>query len=1027
MNIAIDFTTALRQHLLIPSDTKKKWCPLLPIIRGSLNAGHLERIVDIGQIYIDTIIEKRIRNSTSPDMKEAGEDATDTLASISLSSCRAAVKGFTSLERRLWSSHIKLCLTIARGQSGFVSRRKLANNASINDVQLRLHFIKAVTKACMGSNDGWPLYIHPLHHALVSTNIVSEPCPSSLKEAEPERFIVKAFVKSVEAKLKQFVENTNDNIDSKNDVAFSDEKMLLQLADARLIVITFCRLPKKEQSKMVSELIDVIYESFTQNKASFLKICQTSNSAVPGFIARLITVVATIVEVSGADVALLESLESHVGPTLYHLPVVSGSYGQPGDECAAWYKRESCYMGVFSDWEFPSTPSTGEPLSDFKLLSVEDFEKLCTSYEAAIELGFASSKNDHCQLLFSGWNASGKSAMMNPTLNWNAWTFKPDEVASEGEKKNYVAKLLALREDMCSFHHSMYPSSTFPGTLLTLALQERVGANQRVSVTKSANTLLKQGINNTKTMMNEVLKDVLGSSEDRDDDDIGAAFALLESLTVYSSFLISHHTLHTSDLDIFTGSTIQDEGKSPRKRRKKDRGISDESFESGVGASSDESDGGGYSDEDDDEDDARVDAFSRFHDVCVDLGAAPIHPDWLDTSCSLRAGITAFDAKFAGQTIMDALILVGNAALKRYLEVLVRVIEIESPSSSSQASSQLSIEEEGRVSSRFCESAIQLWAARLNNADDGIHIPESDDSSLDEKAASSAASPGSPTISEDMNKWIGSACNVEPGLLSAVSVDHAFDDDYHTAREAWFPNAAQRIRGKVQELGSNVEGWEATNAEQRAAGEWELLLSDCLFGVTVSASTSRLSSAVDTSGTYDSDTKVVNDSSAKKYLALAGRWKRLLIRVVDALVPVTALFSFCLSDGKRRRVIRKQLLGYDEPAKLHMHFDNPHSGVPRGHDVTDSIFQIPSVVISLLIQLFEVSPAANTCQVAASHLVESYSDDVNLGRLHLFLDALQIVKDIADKRVESTRREVLEAMQALSHRILLGRKNLLNL
>jgi len=223
---------------------------------------------------------------------------------------------------------------------------------------------------------------------------------------------------------------------------------------------------------------------------------------------------------------------------------------------------------------------------------------------------------------------------------------------------------------------------------------------------------------------------------------------------------------------------------------------------------------------------------------------------------------------------------------------------------------------------------------------------------LDEKATSSAASPGSPAISEDTNKWIGSAFNVESGLLSAVLVDHVFDDDYHIAREAWFPNTAQRIRGKVQELGSNVEGREATNAEQRAAGEWELLLSDCLFGVTVSASTSRLSSAVDTSGTYDSDTKVVNDSSAKKYLALAGRWKRLLIRVVDALVPVTALFSFCLSDGKRRRVIRKQLLGYDEPAKLHMHFDNPHSGVPRGHDVTDSIFQIPSVVISLLIQLF---------------------------------------------------------------------------
>lgn len=961
MNIALDFTTAIRKHLLIPSDTDKKGCPLLPIIRGSLNASHLERIVDIGQIYTDTVVEKRLRNAATTDLKKAREDATSTLPPIPLPSSRGAAKGFTSLERRLWSSHIKLCLTIARGQSAFVSRRKLANITVVNDAQLRLHFIKAVAKVCGRPNDGWPLYISPVHHALVSTSIVSEPCPSSLKEAEPERFIVKSLIKSVEVKLNSFFENNNfvENKDPKNDGAVPSENMLLQLADARLIVIAFCRLPKKEQSKTISELIDVVHKYLVKNKASIVKICQASNSAVPTFLAKLITVVATIVEVSGADSALLESLESHVGPTLYHLPVVSASYGHSGDECA-WYKRESCYMGVFSDWEFPSTPSTGEAVSDFESLSAEDFQKLCACYVVAIEVGFVSAKNDHCQLLFSGWNASGKSAMLNPNLNWTTWGLKPEKQTNDADKKNYVTKLLALREDMCSFHYSMDPLSTFPGTLLTLALKGRADPDQRASVRKSASTLLKTGISNTNTMINEALEDVLGRSDDSGDN--AAAFALLESLTVHSSFLISYFTLNATDVDIFTGLMVQDEGKSPRKRRKKDRGISEETFESGVDASSDESGGGGYSDDEEDEDDARVDAFSRFHDVCVDLGAAPVHPDWLDATCTLRAGISASEASLAGQTIVDALVRVGNAALKHYHEALVRVIEIESSSTG----------KEGRMS-QSCEDAVRLLAARLNHTDDGIHIPESDDP-LDEKDAGPAAS-GTP-IMQDINKWIGSACNIEPGVLSAALVNHAFDDDYHTAREAWFPNAAQRIRGKVQELGSTVEGWEATNAEQRAAGEWELLLSDCLFGVTVSTSSSRPSSA-NSVGINDTKVKVLSDNSAKKYLELAGRWKRLLIRTVDALVPATALFRFGLSDGKGRRAIHKQLLGHDEPAKLHIHFDNPHFGVPRGHNVTDSVSQALSFLCRLC--CVDVSPAASTCQVAASHLVESYSDIVNLG------------------------------------------------
>merc|ERR1740136_104006 len=60
--------------------------------------------------------------------------------------------------------------------------------------------------------------------------------------------------------------------------------------------------------------------------------------------------------------------------------------------------------------------------------------------------------------------------------------------------------------------------------------------------------------------------------------------------------------------------------------------VSDDSGESENGCPDD------FKVEDDAE--AKLDGISRLHDACTLIGAAPLHPDWLDTNCQLRQRIS---------------------------------------------------------------------------------------------------------------------------------------------------------------------------------------------------------------------------------------------------------------------------------------------------------------------------------------------------------------------------------------------------
>ena len=99
----------------------------------------------------------------------------------------------------------------------------------------------------------------------MATNLASDPLPPTAKEAAPERFICDSVVESISnclGDLDEIIRQTHGSVGKtqrvKNQehvkIHVSDEPVLLSFRDARLFMIALCRLPKKEQKKVLSKI-----------------------------------------------------------------------------------------------------------------------------------------------------------------------------------------------------------------------------------------------------------------------------------------------------------------------------------------------------------------------------------------------------------------------------------------------------------------------------------------------------------------------------------------------------------------------------------------------------------------------------------------------------------------------------------------------------------------------------------------------------------------------------------------------------
>lgn len=230
--------------------------------------------------------------------------------------------------------------------------------------------------------------------------------------------------------------------------------------------------------------------------------------------------------------------------------------------------------------------------------------------------------------------------------------------------------------------------------------------------------------------------------------------------------------------------------------------------------------------------DARVDALERI-EICVSrLGGAPAHPDWLDTSCSLRHGISMDEAQSLALRTLDVLSrVVGRAKIELH-KCGVTAFEVCSESGSSPSFPGLVLK--------------MLESVRLGSA--------------------------------DVNE-VARMCNVEPQVVQYVA-DSSACVSRMSALSTWCSNSAQRVLGHLNVLFRNqmIDISELGLGELRVGEEWEVGLSFALTSACAgSAGIER----------KDGFTDSVCDS-----VVGFSRWERLATTALSCLVPVSALVRY---------------------------------------------------------------------------------------------------------------------------------------
>ncbi len=331
-----------------------------------------------------------------------------------------------------------------------------------------------------------------------------------------------------------------------------------------------------------------------------------------------------------------------------------------------------------------------------------------------------------------------------------------------------------MRDDICNLYRELEPSKDYvPDSLLSQQLKTQASKKSN----SSSSSIVSEGVIHLRCALLsnfDMLKNLTENCKIVGDTPSSADFAVLESSVVYTSFLIS--MLTTSGTDFL--SAIMPKDKTREDKKRKGSSATADSYDDDV--SEDSADSEIY-ELDDDDDDTKSECISRFHEICEDLGASPVHPDWLDKSCSLRAGIGKSAVVEMAESALRVLTEFGSIVYDRYLHSL-NILFVEESAEKNKSRLPLNVVNgivHGEASSGWHEHIGELYT-------------------LDSKIVSLIES--------------GLSCR----NLSMV-------------KEAWTPYSAHRIRGKLQSTMA-MNGWPVTSPELRAGGEWEILLSDALLG-----------------------------------------------------------------------------------------------------------------------------------------------------------------------------------------------------
>lgn len=819
---------------------------------------------------------------------------------------------FSKAEQGLWAAHMEMCQYLGRGRpydSGFMVLPILGTNSQ----RKTLYQTIAKYQAEDGST-GWSLSLPAAHQSLLIANLTSERKATTRSFTLPELFIVKEYVKSIHRAMQKVHTLTKRDLD--DDHIYVETDLQLSYTDARVFVLAFCRLMKDDQLAVFKDLVTQLQKDIkTIHSNPSRRLLLGDNTEASGFVARVLVVCGCLLDVVTIG-SRLEKLifANNGGQAKVSFPSFVSTM--------EWYTSDRCFMSIF-DWESPMLPDPSLPqraLSGLDSAVADDFQM---ALEHAFEIGFESARQDKCHLLFASWNMMDK---VNAITDYSVKRQGPAgfPILQASLEGGLASRFLEIREDMAKLHSEL---------------------DQQDDSFRFNPTRLRTSLRSMLTRANALIEMILANHATEDESMTQSApllvFGLLEALSTYISAAIARHTKPGNDYF----SVTPDKAGS---RRARNRGDSSESEHVGSDVDSIDSEGDRYSD-------ARSETLDQLRRCCYTFGAAPIHPDWLDVSCSLRNGIRHEDAIGAAT---DALRSLTRLALTAYLQYR-----------------------------KHCLAALKgHFGTTISDLDDRV--------SLCIRLSNWATGERSKAPAM-MNQTHGETVDWKDTLATLFGVSHEVAEvllgnlsvkNLEEARAAWCPNCTQHDDEKLQDRWLNEDGtWDAPVAELRACGEWDLLLAQALTSSCLDVQYGSRILATSASAHFAGH-------SGHGDMVTAQLWRNVMANAISGLMPAAALLRVGLGRAGRKPhpfCFQTKRNTDEEMAHLELAEDLPRT-VAASPNQKAAVIEAVAVLSRLSVQVDQ--QLATECHAVACHLLTESKSFADLVAVQSMVSAVSDLK-----------------------------------
>lgn len=622
------------------------------------------------------------------------------------------------------------------------------------------------------SGSAWPLSLPTAQRVLLTASLASEPAalPAEPALLDADLFIVNGVIAELSSVL-QDISTMAESSDQPRLITATQE-VALSLYDARIFLAAFARLPIEEQTSSLTSLLATVDKKVAQMLTGSLAIIVGGS-----FVARVTTLCVNTYLMIVFGVHIRGALNLVLGDSLTltsHPPLLRGR--------SEWYFPDSCYMGVFGDWEDSALPSFQfSPVSvDPKLSGI-----LQRVLENALALGYATASTDKCHLLYAAWNALGKRDLWNDiSTNIIEFTALPN---------NLSCLILQLRGEMCLVQRKVkgVHGERVRSTTLIRAIEVKEKANSLQTSAVEVNGLLRGMIRKASKLVDALLRKFVPSDVSIDQNIPPEIFCLLEACAVYLSFAVSSYTKSSRD---FFSSTLLSMTSRTRNRARGYSTDSDAMLSKGGSVGSHD----------------EADTLERLQDVCECLGAVPAYPDWLDNSCRLLESVSNAEAAEAAHEALVCLTKLISFGLVQN-QLLTR-----------------------RAFTNLNESKDDAGIAALATRLCWLNHYETDESIMGESLY---------VNKREYKSDIGELCKVDPSFLD-ILLSEAAGAGRHGAKAAWCPHSAQRMPGRFQDLFRAQLVSEVESPELRASEEWEILLAETLTSACVNVESGKRNAEV---------------------------------------------------------------------------------------------------------------------------------------------------------------------------------------